>query len=81
VIVSEYAIKWGVEPGELDGISGEVRDELLDEVTGTVGEPLEMKHAPRQLSGDLEGIVTIGTIFASNPDQLMLPYREGISGW
>ncbi|QIB73485.1 hypothetical protein G3I44_03810 [Halogeometricum borinquense] len=65
----QFAIKWAVEPDYIDRPYREAREELFEKIVAEVEASAEIdtKHPDRQLSGDLEGVVTVGTLFASNP--------------
>ncbi|QLC33099.1 hypothetical protein EFA46_002370 [Halarchaeum sp. CBA1220] len=65
----QFAIKWAVEPESIERPYREAREELFEQVVSEVEttEAVDTQHPERQLSGDLEGLVTIGTLFCSNP--------------
>ncbi|WP_141212215.1 hypothetical protein [Halorubrum ezzemoulense] len=65
----QFAIKWAVEPESIERPYREAREELFEQVVSEVesAEEIDTQHPERQLSGDLDGLVIVGTLFCSNP--------------
>lgn len=75
--MSQYAIKWAVRPDAIDRPYDEARDELFNQLIAEVDNATELdtKYPSRKLSGDFGGLITVGTIFASNPQLFYQIYK------